>query len=124
VNETSIRRPAGAAGKASKRGLVDEQVPVLMAADRPAPRQRHIASFLSARSFASGFAASLDLAFAGPRRLHQLSAPAPPMGVSHEALTQTGWRACPGENCTSRPSTGRHERLKSFFRRHRGVATK
>jgi len=44
------------------------------------------------------------------------------MGVSHEALNANGGERWSGENCTSDRQQP-HERLKSSFGRHRGVAT-
>ena len=45
------------------------------------------------------------------------------MGVSHEALNQTAGGGVRGE-LHIQTANSHHERLKSFLRRHRGVATK
>lgn len=45
------------------------------------------------------------------------------LGVSHEALNQTAGERVRGE-LHIQTVNSRHERLKTFLRRHRGVATK
>ena len=45
------------------------------------------------------------------------------LGVSHEALNQTAGERVRGE-LHIQTVNNRHERLKTFLRRHRGVATK
>jgi transposase-like protein len=89
------RKPRKRGGKASKRGLSDELVPVLVAVDR------------------SGSTVSAVLP----------SVCAVALGVSHKALNQTAGERMRGD-LHIQTVNSRHERLKDFLRRHRGIATK
>ena len=118
------RKPRKRGGKASKRGLSHEQVPVLMAADRAGTTVSVVLSVVSADAIASVLAPLLskdvllvtDGATAFPPCARQL-------GVTHEVLNQSA-----GEHVRGawhiQTVNNRHERFKDLLRRHRGIATK
>ena len=118
------RKPRRRGGKAAKRGLSDEQVPVLVAADR------------------SGMTVSATLPAAGSDTLRQATPPVvdgdivlvsdghrayPPcaraMGVRHEALNLSNGERVRGAFHIQTVNS-RHSQLKDFLRRYRGIATK
>ena len=111
-------------GKASKRGLSDEQVPVLVAADRSGVTVSAVLPAVSAAHLQAVLQPVLDqdalLVTDGcPSYLPCAAA----LGVSHEALNQTAGERVRGE-LHIQTVNSRHERLKTFLRHHRGVATK
>jgi transposase-like protein len=111
-------------GKASKRGLSHEQVPVLMAADRSGATVSAILPAVSAAHLQAVLQPVLDLdALLVTDGCTSYPPCAAAMGVSHEALNQTAGERVRGE-LHIQTVNSRHERLKTFLRRHRGVATK
>lgn len=111
-------------GKASKRGLSDEQVPVLVAADRSGATISAVLPAVSSAHLQVVLGPVLDhdalLVTDGCTSYPPCAAA---LGVSHEALNQTAGERVRGE-LHIQTVNSRHERLKTFLRRHRGVATK
>ena len=114
-------------GKAKKRGLSREQVPVLMAADRSGTT----VSAVLPRVDAAALTAALDPVVAKDALLvSDGGASYPPcaaaLGVSHEALNRSMGERVRGDlhvqTVNSRHS--RHSRLKDFLRPRRGIATR
>ena len=111
-------------GKAAKRGLSFEQVPVLVAADRSGATLSAILPAVTADALAHALRPVMskdallvtDGATPYPSCARQL-------GVAHEVL-----RASTGERVRGdlhiQTVNSRHERLKDMLRRHRGVASK
>ena len=111
-------------GKAKKRGLSREQVPVLMAADR----SRTTVSAVLPRVDAAALTAALDPVVAKDALLvSDGGASYPPcaaaLGVSHEALNRTMGERVRGDLHVQTVNS-RHSRLKDFLRPRRGIATR
>ena len=109
-------------GKAKKRGLSREQVPVLMAADR----SRTTVSAVLPRVDAAALTAALDPVVAKDALLvSDGGASYPPcaaaLGVSHEALNRTMGERVRGDLHVQTVNS-RHSRLKDFLRPRRGIA--
>ena len=113
-------------GKAKKRGLSREQVPVLMAADRSGTT----VSAVLPRVDAAALAAALDPVVAKDALLvSDGGASYPPcaaaLGVSHEALNRSMGERVRGDlHVQTVNSSIRHSRLKDFLRPRRGIATR
>jgi len=111
-------------GKASKRGLSHEQVPVLMAADRSGATVSAVLPSVTAEAVKVVLEPALGkdaLLVTDGNNVYPPCAAA--LGVSHEALNQSAGVRVRGE-LHIQTVNSRHERLKTFLRRHRGVATK
>ena len=111
-------------GKAKKRGLSREQVPVLMAADRSGTT----VSAVLPRVDAAALTAALDPVVAKDALLVSDSgASYPPcaaaLGVSHEALNRSMGERVRGDLHVQTVNS-RHSRLKDFLRPRRGIATR
>ena len=111
-------------GKAKKRGLAREQVPVLMAADRSGTT----VSAVLPRVDAAALAAALDPVVAKDALLvSDGGASYPPcaaaLGVSHEALNRSMGERVRGDLHVQTVNS-RHSRLKDFLRPRRGIATR
>ena len=109
-------------GKASGRGLSHEQVPVLVAADRsgviailPAVSAAHLQAVLQPVLDQDALLVTDGCTSYPPC--------AAAMGISHEALNQTAGERVRVE-LHIQTVNSRHERLKTFLRRHRDVATR
>lgn len=111
-------------GKATKRGLSDEQVPVLVAVDRsgttisavlPAVKSAHLQGVLQPHLDRDALLVTDGCTSYPPC--------AAAMGVSHEILNQSAGERVRGE-LHIQTVNSRHEQLKTFLRRHRGIATK
>lgn len=111
-------------GKASKRGLSDEQIPVLVAADRSGTTVSAVLPTVSAAHLQAVLQPVLDpdalLVTDGCTSYPPCAAA---MGISHESLNQTAGERVRGE-LHIQTVNSRHERFKTFLRRHRGIATK
>ena len=111
-------------GKASKRGVSDEQIPVLVAADRSGTTVSAVLPTVSAAHLQAVLQPVLDpdalLVTDGCTSYPPCAAA---MGISHESLNQTAGERVRGE-LHIQTVNSRHERLKTFLRRHRGIATK
>ena len=111
-------------GKAKKRGLAREQVPVLMAADRSGTT----VSAVLPRIDAAALTAALDPVVAKDALLvSDGGASYPPcaaaLGVSHEALNRSMGERVRGDLHVQTVNS-RHSRLKDFLRPRRGIATR
>ena len=111
-------------GKAKKRGLSREQVPVLMAADRSGTT----VSAVLPRVDAAALTAALDPVVAKDALLvSDGGASYPPcaaaLGVSHEALNRSMGERVRGDLHVQTVNS-RHSRLKDFLRPRRGIATR
>jgi len=110
-------------GKASKRGLSDEQVPVLMAADRAGTTVSAILPTVNADAIEDVLSPVLNkdaLLVTDGARVYP--ACAAKLGVSHQALNQSAGERVRGD-LHIQTVNSRHERLKTFLRRYRGIAT-
>jgi transposase-like protein len=118
------RKPRKRGGKASKRGLSDEQIPILVAADRSGSTVTAVLPSVCATAIEAVLRPVLD---ADALLVTDGCTSYPPcataLGVSHEALNQSSGERVRGD-LHIQTVNSRHERLKDFLRRHRGVATK
>ena len=128
--EPEGRAPAGAQGtaagrgKAKKRGLSREQVPVLMAADRSGTT----VSAVLPKVDAAALTAALDPVVAKDALLvSDGGASYPPcaaaLGAGHEALNRSMGERVRGDLHVQTVNS-RHSRLKDFLRPRRGIATR
>ena len=111
-------------GKAKKRGLSREQVPVLMAADRSGTT----VSAVLPRVDAAALTAALDPVVAKDALLVSDGGASYPrcaaaLGVSHEALNRSMGERVRGDLHVQTVNS-RHSRLKDFLRPRRGIATR
>lgn len=111
-------------GKAKKRGLSDEQVPVLVAADRSGTTVSAVLPSVTADAIREVLAPVLDkdalLVTDGCTSYPPCAAA---LGVSHETLNQTAGERLRGE-LHIQTVNNRHSRLKDFLRPRRGIATR
>jgi transposase-like protein len=118
------RKPRKRGGKASKRGLSDELVPVLVAVDRSGSTVSAVLPSVCAAAIEAVLRPVLGkdalLVTDGCTSYPPCAAA---LGVSHEALNQTAGERVRGD-LHIQTVNSRHERLKDFLRRHRGIATK
>jgi transposase-like protein len=124
VTDLPDRKARKRGGKASKRGLSHELVPVLVAADRSGAT---ISAVLSAAT-GDAIKAVLEPVLSQDALLvtdggKALASCATKMNVTHEVLNQSAGERVRGD-LHIQTVNSRHERLKSFLRSHRGVATK
>lgn len=117
-------RRATGGGKASKRGLSDEQVPVLVAADRSGTTVSAVLTVVNADTLRSAIEPVVNEDIVLVTDGHRAYPPcAAALGVRHEALNLSG-----GERVRDafhiQTVNSRHSQLKDFLRRYRGVATK
>lgn len=118
------RKPRRRGGKAAKRGLSKEQVPILVAADRTGSTVSGVLDAVTGETLADHLAPVIDkdvlLVSDGGTAYPSCAVR---LGVSHEALNRKAGERVRGE-LHLQTVNSRHERLKTFFRRHRGIATK
>ena len=111
-------------GKASKRGLSDEQVPVLVAADRSGATVSAVLPAVNADPLREVIAPVVDedivLVTDGHRADPQCAAA---IGAHHEALNLSRRERVRGA-FHIQTVNNRHRRLQDFLRRYRGVATR
>lgn len=111
-------------GKATKRGLSDEQAPVLVAADRSGTTVSAVLPAVTADAIGAVLAPVLDkdalLVTDGCTSYPPCAAA---LGVSHEALNQSAGERTRGE-LHIQTVNNRHSRLKDFLRSRRGIATR
>lgn len=118
------RKPRKRGGKASKRGLSDEQTPVLVAADRTGATISAVLPSVCADAIKKVLQPVLDKdALLVTDACTSYPPCAKALGVSHEVLNQSAGERVRGD-LHIQTVNSRHERLKTFLRRHRGVATK
>ncbi len=116
-------------GKASKRGLPDEQVPVLVVADRGGATVSAVLPAVNADPLREVIAPVVDedivLVTDGHRACPRCAAA---IGAHHEALNLSRSERVRGAfhiQIAADPAVNnRHGRLKDFLRRYRGVATR
>lgn len=111
-------------GKATKRGLSAEQVPVLVAADRSGTTVSAVLPSVTADAIRAVLTPVLDkdalLVTDGCTSYPPCAAA---LGVSHEVLNQTAGERVRGELHINTVNN-RHSRLKDFLRVRRGIATR
>ena len=111
-------------GKAAKRGLSEEQVPVLVAADRSGTTVSAVLPSVTADAIGVVLAPVLDkdalLVTDGGTSYPPCAAA---LGVSHEVLNQTAGERVRGELHINTVNN-RHSRLKGFLRPRRGIASR
>jgi len=122
--EEPERKPRKRGGKATRRGLSSEQVPVLVAADRTGATISAILPAVNADTIKDVLAPVLGkdalLVTDGASFYPPCAAK---LGVTHETLNQSAGERVRGE-LHIQTVNSRHERLKTFLRRNRGIATK
>lgn len=118
------RKPRKRGGKAKKRGLSDEQVPILVAADRSGATISAVLPAVTADALRAVLLPVVDkdalLVTDGCTSYPPCAAA---LGVSHEVLNQSGGERVRGE-LHIQTVNNRHSRLKDFLRARRGIATK
>ena len=118
------RKPRHRSGKARKRGLSDEQVPVSVAAERSGRTVSAVLPAVTAENLRAIIEQVVDRDIILVSDGHRAYPPcAAAMGIRHEPLNVSG-----GERVRDafhiRTVNNRHSRLKAFLRRYRGIATK
>ena len=122
--ERPVRKARKRGGKATKRGLSDEQVPVLVAADRSGTTFSTVLPKVNANTLHKALAPVMDkdaLLVTDGNNSYPLCATA--LDVSHEALNQSSGERVRGELHIQNVNN-RHSRLKKFIERRYGIATK
>jgi ISXO2-like transposase domain len=123
--ERHLDRPARKrGGKATKRGLSRQQVPILVAADRSGTTLSAVLPGVSALTIQAVLEPAIDKdallvtdgAAVSPRCAADL-------GISHEALNQSAGERVRGE-LHIQTVNNRHQRLKAFLAPFQGIATK
>ncbi len=118
------RKPRKRGGKAKKRGLSGEQVPILVAADRSGATISAVLPAVTADALRAVLLPVVDkdalLVTDGCTSYPPCAAA---LGVSHEVLNQSGGERVRGE-LHIQTVNNRHSRLKDFLRLRRGIATK
>lgn len=111
-------------GKAAKRGLSREQVPVLVATDRSGTTLSAVLPEVSAKAIQAVLEPVLDkdvlLVTDGASSYPPCAAT---LGISHEALNQSAGERIRGD-LHIQTVNNRHQRLKAFLAPFRGIATK
>jgi hypothetical protein len=118
------RKPRRRGGKASKRGLSSEQVPVLVAADRVGTTVSAMLPAVTIENVTATLAPVLEkdaLMVTDKANVYPKSAAR--LGVSHEQVHPAGGKHVRGE-LHIQTVNNRHSGIKDMRRRHRGVATK
>ena len=122
-------------GKASKRGLSDEQVPILVAADRSGTTACSVLPSVTAASVQSALKPRIDddiLLGHGsvnscleicPRNAFLAPPCAKALGIKHEALNQSAGERVRG-TIHIQTVNNRHSGIKGFLRHYRGVSSK
>ena len=118
------RKPRKRGGKATKRGLSDEQVPVLIAADRSGATLTAVLEADNAKTLARvlGPAVASDAMLVTDAD-RSLGACARLLGLSHQPINHTQGERVRGE-LHIQTVNSRAERLRDMLRHHRGVATR
>lgn len=121
---TADRKPRKRGGKATKRGLSDEQVPVLIAADRSGATLTAVLEADNAKTLARvlGPAVAPDAMLVTDAD-RSLGACARLLGLSHQPINHSQGERVRGE-LHIQTVNSRAERLKDMLRHHRGVATR
>jgi transposase-like protein len=121
---TLDRKPRKRGGKASKRGLSKEQVPILVAVDRSgqtfSARLEAVTAEILSKHLVPVVLKDALLVSDGHRAYPPC---AKALGVTHEVLNQSAGERVRG-NLHLQTVNSRHAALKDLFRRHKGIATK
>ncbi|MBB4268136.1 IS1595 family transposase [Roseospira visakhapatnamensis] len=118
------RKPRKRGGKAAKRGLSKEQVPILIATDSSGQTFSAILDTVNAETLAEHLEPVIlkdALLVSDGHRAYPPCAQA--LGVTHEVLNQSAGERVRGD-LHLQTVNSRHARLKDLLRRHRGIATK
>ena len=118
------RKPRRRGGKAAKRGLSHELVPVLVAADRSGATFTAVLPAVSAAAFTAALKPVIGTdALLVTDGCTSYPACAAALGITHEVLNQSAGERVRGE-LHIQTVNNRHSRLKDFLRARRGIATK
>ena len=119
------RRAAGATGgKASKRGLSDEQVPILFAADRSGTTTCSVLPFVTADNVQNVLEPRIDKDIILVTDGNNIYPPcAKSLGIKHEALNLSAGERKRGAFNIQKVNN-RHSLFKDFLRSYRGVSSK
>jgi transposase-like protein len=118
------RKPRRRGGKAKKRGVSHELVPVLVAADRSGATFTAVLPSVSAAAFTAALQPVIGTdALLVTDGCTSYPAAAAALGVTHEGLNQSAGERVRGE-LHIQTVNNRHSRLKDFLRARRGIATK
>jgi transposase-like protein len=118
------RKPRRRGGKAQKRGVSDEQTPVLVAVDRSGTTLTAVLDAVTAKAIHAVLEPVLAkdaLLVSDANNVYPPCAKA--LGVSHEAINLSRGERTRGD-LHIQTVNSRHERLKTFLRPRRGIATK
>ena len=118
------RKPRKRGGKASKRGLSDEQVPILVAVDRSGTTASSVLPSVTAASVQSALEPRIDddiLLVTDGNNVYPPCAKA--LGIRHEALNQSAGERVRGA-IHIQTVNSRHSGIKGFLRYFRGVSTR
>lgn len=118
------RKPRKRGGKAEKRGLSHELVPVLVAADRSGATFTAVLPAVSTAAFTAALKPVIGAdALLVTDGCTSYPACAAALGVTHEVLNQSAGERVRGD-LHIQTVNNRHSRLKDFLRARRGIATK
>ena len=123
-NEGLDRKARRRGGKAGKRGLSDEQVPILVAVDRGGTTACSVLPSVTADSIHSVLEPRIDddiLLVTDGNNVYPPCAKS--LGVGHESLNQSAGERVRG-TAHIQTANSRHSALKDFLRRYRGVSSK
>ena len=118
------RKPRRRGGKARKRGLSREQVPILVAADRAGATLSHTLPALNAKSVKEALepvVARDALLVSDANRCYPPVAAA--LGIPHESINGAAGERVRGA-LHIQTANSRHSQIKGFLRGFRGIATK
>jgi transposase-like protein len=125
TGDRQLNRPARKrGGKATKRGLSREQVPILVAADRRGTTLSAVLPEVSAKAIQAVLEPAIDkdalLVTDGAAVYPRCAAN---LGIRHEALNQSAGERVRGD-LHIQTVNNRHQRIKTFLAPFRGIATK
>ena len=111
-------------GKASKRGLSDDQVPILFAVDRSGTTTCSVLPSVTADNVQSVLEPRIDDEIVLVTDVNNIYPPcAKSLGIKHEALNQSAGERKRGAFNIQKVNN-RHSLFKDFLRRYRGVSSK
>ena len=118
------RIPRRRGGKASKRGLSNEQVPILVAVDRSGTTTCSVLPSVTADNVKCVLEPKIDDDILLVTDANNVYPPcAKPLGIKHEALNQTIRERVRGA-LHIQTVNNRHSRFNGFLRRYRGISSK
>ena len=123
-NRNLDRKARRRGGKASKRGLSDEQIPILVAVDRSGTTTCSVLPSVTADNVQAVLEPRIDddiLLVTDGNNVYPPCAKS--LGIKHEALNQSAGERVRGA-IYIQTVNNRHSRFKDFLRRFRGVSTK